>query len=311
MKPNLYALAAIALWASLAALGVSLSHVPPFLLTGISLMVGSVLAWPFVLRDPSQWRVAPRTLGLGVITFFGYHFFIFIGLRIAPAVEVNLVNYLWPLLIVVLAPLYLPGVRLKDVHIVAALVAFAGAAIAILGGNPTIASAGQTGLPAAANPMANSALNPMAVPMVNVMEYAVWGYGLGLIAALMWANYSLQTKRMALNGTGFPTAAIGLFGLVSGALSLLCHWLLEPQVTLTPRDWLLLLAMGLGPLGAAFFLWDKALKLGDARHIGLLSYITPLASTVLLIAVTDRTLTWTIVLAAAMIIGAAVVGTRR
>ena len=126
-----------------------------------------------------------------------------------------------------------------------------------------------------------------------------------------WANYSLQTKRMETNGTGFPTAAVGLFGLVSGALSLLCHGALELSVSLTARDWLLLVAMGLGPLGAAFFLWDKALKLGDARHIGLLSYITPLASTVLLIMVTGRTLTWSGALAAAMIIGAAVVGTRQ
>lgn len=287
MSANLYALAAIALWASLATLGVSLSHVPPFLLTGISLMVGSVLAWPFVLREPQQWQVAPRTLGLGVVTLFGYHFFLFIGLRIAPAVEVNLVNYLWPLLIVVLAPLYLPGVKLRGVHIVAAVVAFAGAAIAILGG--------QSG--AEANP--GSSAN------------AAWGYLLALCSAFLWANYSLQTKRMESKGTGFPTAAIGLFGLVSGALSLVCHWLLEPSAALTVRDWLLLAAMGLGPLGAAFFLWDKALKQGDARHIGLLSYITPLASTVLLMLVTGRSLTWSVALAAAMIIGAAAVGTRR
>jgi drug/metabolite transporter (DMT)-like permease len=287
LTANLYALAAIALWASLATLGVSLAHVPPFLLTGISLMIGSVLAWPFVLRDRKQWRVAPRTLGLGVATLFGYHFFLFIGLRIAPAVEVNLVNYLWPLLIVVLAPMYLAGVKLRGVHIVAALVAFAGAAIAILGGQ----SGAQVNPGASAN--------------------AAWGYLLALCSAFLWANYSLQTKRMEHNGTGFPTAAIGLFGLVSGALSLLCHWLLEPATTLTASDWLLLAAMGLGPLGAAFFLWDKALKRGDARHIGLLSYITPLASTVLLMLVTGRTLTWSIVLAAAMIIGAAVAGTRR
>jgi hypothetical protein len=88
----------------------------------------------------------------------------------------------------------------------------------------------------------------------------------------------------------FPTAAIGLFGLVSG-----------PAVARVPcaagarrhadrratgaarRD-------GPGPAGGAFFLWDKALKLGDARHIGILSYITPLASTTLLIVVSGRAL---------------------
>eukprot|EP01041_Mallomonas_annulata_P015733 gene15733-33221_t len=100
MQANLYALGAIALWASLASLGVSLTHIPPFLLTGIALVIGSIPAWPFVLRDPSQWRIPLRTLALGVYGLFAYHFLLFIALRHAPAVEANLVNYLWPLFIV-------------------------------------------------------------------------------------------------------------------------------------------------------------------------------------------------------------------
>lgn len=286
MRANLYALAAIALWGALSALGVSLQHVPPFLLTGVALMVGSVLAWPAVLKDRRQWQVAPSALALGVATLFGFHFILFIALRMAPAVEVNLVNYLWPLFIVVLAPFYLPGVRLRGVHVVAALVGFVGAAIAILGGSASGAGSA---------PASNPAL----------------GYGLALLSALIWTNYSLQTKRLEQKGQGFSTAAIGLFGLISGALSCVCHVLLEPAVSLTLRDGLLLVVMGLGPLGAAFFLWDKALKLGDARHIGILSYLTPLLSTVMLMGVTNRALTWNIALAATLIVGAAVVGTRR
>ena len=77
------------------------------------------------------------------------------------------------------------------------------------------------------------------------------------------------------------------------------------------RCWLLLLLLGLGPLGAAFLLWDKALKLGDVRHVGLLSYLTPLASTTLLMQATGRTLSWHIALAAGLIIGAALLGMRR
>jgi len=288
MKANLYALAAICLWASLAALGVLLKHVPPFLLTGISLGLGSILAWPFVLKDPRQWHVAPGTLFLGVSSLFGYHFLLFIALRVAPAVEVNLINYLWPLLIVVLAPLYLRGIRLRGVHFMAAALGFAGAALAIWGGRAsTDASANLTS------------------------SAAGWGYLLALAAAIVWANYSLQTKRVALSGKGFSTTAIGLFGLLAGLLSLVCHWVLESPVQLTGHDWLLLLAMGLGPLGAAFFLWDRALKLGDVRQIGILSYLTPLASTVLLMQVTGRALSWSVALAAALIIGAALLGTRK
>ena len=134
MQANLYALGAIALWASLASLGVSLTHIPPFLLTGIALIIGSVPAWPFVLRDPYQWRIPARTLALGVYGLFAYHFLLFIALRHAPPVEANLVNYLWPLLIVVLAPVVLPGVALRLPHVLAALLGFGGAAIAMVGG---------------------------------------------------------------------------------------------------------------------------------------------------------------------------------
>ena len=275
MQANLYALGAIALWASLASLGVSLTHVPPFLLTGIALIIGSVPAWPFVLRDPSQWRIPLRTLALGVYGLFAYHFLLFIALRNAPPVEANLVNYLWPLFIVVLSPVVLPGVSLRLPHVLAALLGFAGAAIAIVGGR-------------------------------ELSGTLAWGYLPALAAAFIWATYSLLTKRVA----AFPTTAIGLFGLVSGVLSLLCHLALEPAVSLQARDWALLAVLGLGPLGASFFMWDKALKLGDARHIGILSYITPLASTALLIMVSGRTFTWSIALATVMIISAAVMGMR-
>ncbi len=108
----------------------------------------------------------------------------------------------------------------------------------------------------------------------------------------------------------FPTAAIGLFALVSGLLSLLCHWALEAPTSLSLRDGLLLALMGLGPLGGAFYLWDKALKLGDARQIGILSYLTPLGSTAMLILVTGRQWSWSIALAALMIMLAALLGTR-
>jgi drug/metabolite transporter (DMT)-like permease len=279
MSANLLALGAIVLWASLAALGVALQHVPPFLLTGSALLVGSLIALPLSRFDFRQWKVPLTTLAIGVYGLFGFHFLLFIALRHAPPVQANLVNYLWPLGIVVMAPLFLRGVSLTGRHVFAALLGFAGAALAILGGRAT---------------------DP------NAPLWA-WGYVPALMSAFIWASYSLLTQRVK----AFPTAAVGSFALLSGLLALLCHALLEPSTALSAKDWALIALLGLGPLGGSFFMWDAALKRGDARQIGVLSFLTPLLSTLVLLAMAQEVPGWPVGLAAAMIVGAAVIATRR
>ncbi len=282
MSPaNLFALGAVMLWASLAALGVALSHVPPFLLTGLSLLAGSLIALPLSRFDLRRWRVPASTLALGVYGLFGFHFLLFIALRHAPPVPANLVNYLWPLGIVVMAPLFLPGMSLTPRHVFAALLGFAGAALAILGGVGGDGGAGEAA------------------------RWA-WGYIPALGSAFIWASYSLLTQRVR----AFPTTAIGGFALISGLLALLCHALLEPAANLSSRDLALIALLGLGPLGGAFFLWDAALKRGDARQIGVLSFLTPLLSTLVLLMMRGETPSLAVGLAALMIVGAAVLATR-
>jgi len=100
-----WAAAAIALWSTLAALGLKLRHVPPFLLVGCSLLLGSTLG----LGRVRLRAIRPGVLALGVYGLFAYHFCLFVALRWAPALEANLLNYLWPLLIVVLSPVVFRG----------------------------------------------------------------------------------------------------------------------------------------------------------------------------------------------------------
>jgi len=273
MKSGLSALAAVVLWASLAALATLLPNIPPFLKTGIGLLVGSLMALPLAKFDLKKLRVGWKTLALGVYGLFGYHAALFIALQTAPSVQANLVNYLWPLLIVVLAPLFLRSSRLSLRIILAAIVGFTGAAVAVLSGG-----AGTGGFEI--------------------------GYLFALIAAIVWATYSLGTKVTA----PFPTAAVGVFAFVAGALAICAHFLFEPAVAIEMSDWSLLVLLGIGPLGAAFYFWDFAIKHGNPQQLGLLSFLTPLLSTALLVAVTGEEFSPLLILSAALIIAGALLG---
>ncbi|HSD42438.1 MAG TPA: EamA family transporter [Burkholderiales bacterium] len=268
----LAAFGAIALWGVLAALSLRLRAWPPFLLVGTALLIGSLCS----IHRLREWRVPPRVLALGIYGLFGFHFLLFLALRLAPPVEANLVNYLWPLFIVVLAPAMLPGQHLRVRHVGGAAAGFAGAALLVTGGR--------------------FAFDP---------QHAA-GYAAALGSALIWATYSLATKRLA----SFPTATIGLFCAASGVLAIACHAVLEPRYLPSPGELPWLAVLGLGPMGAAFFLWDHALKRGDPRRIGALAYFTPLASTLVLVAAGQGELTGVALAAMALIIGGAVLGGR-
>jgi drug/metabolite transporter (DMT)-like permease len=270
-RATLLALGAIALWASLATLALRLREVPPFLLVAISLLLGALVG----ARRLTARGLRPGVLLLGVYGLFAYHLCLFLALRRAPAVEANLLNYLWPLLIVVLAPLFLRGVALRPRHVVGAALGFAGAALLVTGG--------RLGFDARNLP----------------------GHALAVAAALIWSTYSLLTKRVG----SFPTSAVASFCLASGLLSLALHLALEPRYVPRPAELPWLVLSGLGPMGAAFYLWDRAMKDGDARVIGTLAYLTPLLSTLLVAATGHGRLGPLSLAAMALIVGGAVVGT--
>jgi drug/metabolite transporter (DMT)-like permease len=276
MAAVLLALLSIVVWSSLAFLNSRVNALPSFLAVGIALCVGGLVG----LFRAREWRVPLKTFAVGVGGIFGYHALLFAAFHIAPAVEVNLINYLWPLLIVLLSPIILKGFRLGPRHVAGAVLGLAGAALIVSGGT----------------------LKPDAAYLP--------GYLLAAAAALVWASYSLLTKRLP----PFPTGAVGGFCLVSGLLSLGLYFLERigapgtPAPSLEAVDWLVLALLGFGPMGGAFYAWDAALKRGDPRVIGALSYLTPLLSTMNLVMLGGKRLSPVAGIAMSLIVAGAIVG---
>ncbi len=251
-------LTAIFMWSLLGVMAAATGRVPPFLLNTLAFGLSGIVA----LRQPwPVWLV-------GVGGLFGFHFFYFTSLKTAPPVEANLINYTWPLLIVLFSGL-LPGERLKWHHIVGTCLGLAGAALIVTKGR-------------------SLAIAP---------EYLL-GYGAAVLSALIWSTYSVVSRRMS----SVPTAAVAGFCLATAILSGLCHVLMEPAIWPDgATQWLAVAGLGCLPLGLAFFVWDYGVKRGDIQILGAASYLSPLLSTLFLILAGYGRFEWAIGLAALLI----------
>lgn len=268
---------AVLMWSLLALFTIGSAPVPPLLLNAVCFALGGLigLAWTAragfgVLRDVG-WKV----YAFGTVGLFGYHLLYFTAFRLSPTAETGLIAYLWPLFIVLFSGL-LPGERLRPMHVIGALIAFAGAALIVLGRE------GEDG---------GSAL----------------GLALAFGCALTWAGYSVLSRRLG----NVPTESVTVFCLATAALSLVAHLALEETVwPMGAMGWAALLALGIGPVGAAFFTWDIGMKRGDIQILGVASYAAPLLSTLALVLAGIAEPTWTIAVAAVLITAGAALAAR-
>jgi drug/metabolite transporter (DMT)-like permease len=272
-------LGAVALWSLLALFTAATGTVPPFQLAAMTFAIGGtvgVLSWIMRPSAVAALRQPPPVWALGIGGLFGYHALYFAALRLAPPAEAGLINYLWPLLIVLFSAL-LPGERLKAAHVIGALLGFAGV-IVLVSGRADLDMRAEHGL----------------------------GYLCAFAGAFVWSGYSVLSRRFG----SVPTDAVAGFCLATSALSLVCHLAFETTVwPATATEWLALAALGIGPVGAAFYLWDVGVKRGDIRLLGVGSYAAPLLSTLFLVLAGYAEPTAALALACALIVAGALAAT--
>jgi len=277
---TLIGLTAILMWSLLSVMTVASGRMPPFQLTAVTFAIGALAAALSWIRRPDAIRALrqpPLIWAIGVGGLFGYHALYFVGLRFAPPAEAGLLNYLWPLLIVLFSSL-LPGERLYPRHIVGALLGLVGTVL-LLWGN------GSAGFEAA----------------------HAGGLFAAFCAAFVWAAYSVMSRRLK----AVPTDAVAGFCLATAVLAAVVHLAVETTIwPETALQWLAVIGLGVGPVGAAFYTWDIGMKRGDIRVLGAASYATPLLSTGLLILAGFAQASANIALAAALIAGGGLIAAK-
>ena len=277
-RATLIGLSAVAIWSTLALFGALAGPVPPFQLVAMAFTIVFALtlgAWAARGEDPrTHLRQSAAVWILGIAGLFGYHLLYFIGIQNAPAADANLINYLWPMLIVLFSAL-LPtdaGVgRLRWFHLSGATFGLAGTALIVTDGNA----------------------------LTFHTEFVI-GYLAAIGAALTWSGYSVLSRRFA----HISTDAVGVFCGGTALLAWVAHLLLEPTVwPASTVAWLAVVGLGLGPGGTAFFVWDRGVKHGDLRVLGAGAYAAPLLSTILLLSFDLADASSTLVLACLLIVG--------
>lgn len=279
LRATLIGLTAVLMWSTLGLFGAASGQVPPFLLNALCFGLSGLAAtlWLGLTGRLARMRQSLGVMAFGTLGLFGFHFFYFTAIRNAPPVDANLINYTWPLLIVVFSAL-LPGERLKAHHILGTLLGLAGAALLVTGGK---------GL----------ALDPAHVP----------GYLAACASALFWSSYSVLSRRLGK----VPTEAVAGFCLGTSALSLAAHLAFETTVwPASVGEWGAVLALAAFPVGLAFFVWDIGVKRGDIQVLGAGAYAAPVLSTLLLIAFGFGAFTTVVALACALVTLGAVVAAK-
>jgi len=276
--PYAAALGAILCWASLAAaLYRSLGTLAPqqVLAYGMGVAGMALMAWDAARGFP-PWRTWPgaRSMALGLYGIFGYHALLLEAFALAPPVQANVLNYTWPLWIILLGAAAARG-RPKLRPALGGVLGLAGTVVTLEPWRGTL-----PGGPA---------------PWI--------GFGLALGAGLCWGSFTVLLRSGRRTGR-----AMGWWCLQAAAVSAVWMGCGDVPFRIGADSAAVIAYIGLVPLAAAFALWQLAAE-GCALHaLGLLSYLTPPLSTLGLSWVVGRPASpwaWT---GLALVIGGALFG---
>lgn len=242
--------AAILLWSSTTLIMSFTASVPPILFLSMANVASfSVLSTRWISKGTNPLPYFTGHPKILLWTMFGLGFqslCLTYSIRMVPVVEANLINYLWPML-TVLAVSFLPDQKLRPEYLIGALIGFAGVVLVV---------------------QKDGGL------MIDLEA----GHFVAFTGAAAWAVYSAGTRLIKQHPGDYNTAAF----LCNSVLLFCAHQVLETPWVFDFNIFLLIALLGTMS-GAAYLLWDGAMKHGHAQIVSVASNSMPLLSTLYLI----------------------------
>lgn len=267
-KATLIGLLAIVLWSTMVGLIRSVSEgLGPVGGAAMIYTLSGLLCW-LIVGFPSFRRFTPGYLIAGSVLFVSYERCLALSLGYAStrhqAIEVGMVNYLWPSLTIVFAILF--NGQKSSLWVVPGLL------IALFGVSWVLG--GEQGLHVD-EIVSNILSNPLS-------------YGLAFAGAFIWAAYCTVTRKYANGQNG-----ITLFVLLT-ALTLWMKYLLsdQPEMTFSLPIVFKLLLCGMA-LGVGYASWNIGILHGNVSLLAAVSYFTPVLSAALAAALLSAPLSFT------------------
>jgi drug/metabolite transporter (DMT)-like permease len=257
MRGTLIGLAAIVLWSAMVGL-IRLVSVRFGPMLGVALIYSLATALLWVTRRPQHLRSFPLPyllVGGGLFVVYEVSVGLAVGLAEGSeqALEVSIVNYLWPTFAVLLNAVTSRGRKTSWLVLPGAVTAAAGI-VWVVGGD---------GGPDPAHIIGNVASNPPA-------------YALALIGAVTWACYTVFSPSISRGHDGITVfftgvaAALWIVYAVAGE---------HVGVSFSPGS-VMALTVAAAVIAVAYACWNVGIARGDVRALSVASYATPVLSSI-------------------------------
>lgn len=238
-------------WSFSATMAAFLQEIPAFEIITITFGLCFIIS-ATKLTLTKQWHRVHHPLYIwliGTIAIFGADITFVSAFKYAPAAQVDLINFLWPIFLILFVAL-LPNESISKKHIIATIIAFDGIYLLFSGDNSSYFSS----------------------------QYLL-GYGLALSSALLWSGYSVFSRYHLQVSVDM----MGMYCGIGALISLVVSWYFKSFALPSISQSTLMIFMGSSSTYLAFTFWDYGVKHGYIKILALLSYFTPLMSYFMLV----------------------------